>query len=323
MDKKIFVCGICILLALCIAGNVMGETCTYSPAQNLYEGMNNVTFQTPHNYVNNMNCYSNAYVCPAGTLAKVYAKYDLESGYDYFYVYDYDSGKYTRWTGTSNGYVWLAPSSTDVVRFRFTSDYSIVRWGIDVKQINCYRQGTTTTSTKPTTSTVNPTTTTTTTIPNTCYDSDGGFAIYTRGNVSGYYSGAYYSYLDFCVSNQTLTEFSCSGTSPRNATYSCSTNQTYCLNGACILATTTTTTTSTTTTTPDSCSDSDGGIVLFELGNVAGYSGGTFYNITDACMYNNTMLLEQFCSGSTPRNYSFNCLNESTQTTHCYNGACV
>ncbi len=148
---------ICVILS----NTGIAASCTSSASRNLVAGDNVVNFQTSHNYANNMNCYSAVYKCPAGYLAKVNVKYDTESSYDFFYIYDYDSGKYNRWSGTSNGFVWLTPSNTDDVRFRFTSDASIIKWGVDVDKINCYKPTTTTTTVKPTTST------TTSTVPQT------------------------------------------------------------------------------------------------------------------------------------------------------------
>jgi hypothetical protein len=141
--------------------------CTSSPSQNLAGGYNTIDFQTPHPYTNDMDCWSNVYICPSGTYANTLVKYDTESGYDYFNIYNNDDYTYTRWDGDSGGFVWREHPNTRSVSFRFTSDYSLIAWGVDVDTIYCYEPTTTTTTTMPTTTTTTtmPTTTTTTTIP--------------------------------------------------------------------------------------------------------------------------------------------------------------
>jgi hypothetical protein len=100
-----------------------------------------------------MDCYSADYSCPGGYEAKVYVRYDVETWYDYFYIYDSNIGASTPYSGNSSGYVWLT-SNARSVRFRFTSDESINRWGVDVDKIDCYIETSTTTSTSSPTTTV-------------------------------------------------------------------------------------------------------------------------------------------------------------------------
>jgi hypothetical protein len=136
--------------------------CQYSESSNLTVGENLVDFQTPHNYPSGMDCYSSVYRCPGGFAAKVYVNYDLETWYDYFYVYDSQTGATSPYSGNSSGYVWLT-SNASSVRFRFMSDESINRWGVDVDKIDCYSATTTTTSTSSSTTTSGGATTSTTT----------------------------------------------------------------------------------------------------------------------------------------------------------------
>ena len=140
------------------------SVCPSSPTQSLSAGDNAIDFQTPHTYYNNIDCYSGVYTCPLGYNANIYAKYDTETYGDFFYIYDYDSAYFVNYTGNSSGFVWLSPSNIDLVRFRFTSDGGVVKWGVDVDKINCYTSGTTTTtSTQPTSTTTTITTSTSTT----------------------------------------------------------------------------------------------------------------------------------------------------------------
>ena len=148
--------------------------CVYSAGGTLRPGDNDVVFETPHTYTLNMSCYSEVYSCPSDYFARIYARYDTETYYDYFYIYDNASGVHTALTGSSAGYVWLASVNLSSVQFRFTSDDSIVRWGVNVSTIQCYQAITPTTSstssssaitstTISTTTTITPTSTTTTT----------------------------------------------------------------------------------------------------------------------------------------------------------------
>jgi beta-glucosidase len=141
--------------------------CSASPDSWLTVGVNTIVFQTPHNYASSMDCDSGTYTCPTGYAANIHVRYDVESWYDYFYVSDPVSGNSTPYSGNSSGYVWV-DSDYNSVRFRFTSDGSINRWGVDVDLIDCHAASTTTTTsttviTSTTSTTVNATSTSTTT----------------------------------------------------------------------------------------------------------------------------------------------------------------
>jgi len=125
--------------------------CSSTSSRTLVAGDNSIDFQTPHNYPDNMNCFSGIYRCPSGYKAKVYVKYDTEPIYDLLYVYDYDTGSLINVSANSSGFVWVTPSGYNAVRLRFVSDYSITYWGVDVDKVNCYVPGTTTTTSTSTT----------------------------------------------------------------------------------------------------------------------------------------------------------------------------
>lgn len=71
-------------------------------------------------------------------------------------------------------------------------------------------------------------------IPDSCYDSDGGFTVNIFGNTTGFLNEQFYSNPDFCATNTTLVEFYCIGDYSYNNTYDCSTNYTMCSGGKCI-----------------------------------------------------------------------------------------
>jgi hypothetical protein len=138
-------------------------SCTASPGGNLSAGDNDIEFQTPHDYPNQLICGTGVYACPQGYTAKVYARYDTEASFDKFYIYDHLTGTYTKWSGNSNGTIWLTPqNASGSIWLRFTSDYSMTGWGVDVDKINCYNATATTTTTSSTTTSSSSTSTSTT-----------------------------------------------------------------------------------------------------------------------------------------------------------------
>jgi hypothetical protein len=71
--------------------------------------------------------------------------------------------------------------------------------------------------------------------PDSCSDTDYGFAPTVKGTVSGYSGGDPYSDTDYCLTNMTVREYYCSGTEPLYSDYNCYTNMTTsCVNGACV-----------------------------------------------------------------------------------------
>ncbi len=71
--------------------------------------------------------------------------------------------------------------------------------------------------------------------PDSCSDSDGGYAIKVQGTVSGYLNNNPYSNTDNCVNSTAVFEYYCSGTSAVGNSNTCGTNATTtCSNGACI-----------------------------------------------------------------------------------------
>jgi len=83
-----------------------------------------------------------------------------------------------------------------------------------------------------------------------------------------------------------------------------------------------TTTVEVTTTTPtqlNSCSDSDGGFSVTELGMVHGYRYGALYDGYDKCI-SSKILLEFYCNGSEAISDEYDC---SLDYSACSQGACV
>ncbi|MBN1502196.1 hypothetical protein JW930_01520 [Candidatus Woesearchaeota archaeon] len=71
---------------------------------------------------------------------------------------------------------------------------------------------------------------------------------------------------------------------------------------------------------PNSCSDTDGGYLIYVRGTVSGYLDETQYEYTDYCV-NDSILIEHYCLGNDWYDDVFDCT--WTNMTTCVNGACV
>jgi hypothetical protein len=179
-----------------------------------------------------------------------------------------------------------------------------------------------------------------------CSDSDGGYYPSTYGTAYGYLNGIYYSVSDSCFSASMVTEQYCSGSYRNNYNYTCGydgysyycdgssayRNYTdyYCASGACAYNISAPEFVETcvspyqclngTCSIPNSCSDSDGGIISYTLGSTTGYYVNSWYNNTDYCL-NTTVLKEYYCIGGI-WSYSTN-VNCVGNYTGCSSGVCV
>ncbi|HYD03543.1 MAG TPA: hypothetical protein VEC16_04545 [Alphaproteobacteria bacterium] len=73
-------------------------------------------------------------------------------------------------------------------------------------------------------------------------------------------------------------------------------------------------------TIPNSCTDSDGGIVLDVKGNVTGFASSNKYTHNDFCE-TSVILTEWYCSGTSPAAINTSCATNTTTT--CSAGRCV
>lgn len=180
--------------------------------------------------------------------------------------------------------------------------------------------------------------------PDSCDDTDGGNYPFVFGTTSGYYNGEPYSNDDYCVDSSNIMEYYCSGDYEQSQQQGCGTDgyvgSNYCINdsvyrdyrdyfcssGECDYTDTPTLqeeceygcTNGTCDSPPDSCNDTDGGIIISIQGMVSGYESGSPYNYTDYCA-NTSTIIEYFCSGVYWNFYPLTCMNQ----TSCSNGACV
>ena len=182
--------------------------------------------------------------------------------------------------------------------------------------------------------------------PDSCSDTDGGNFITIFGTASGYLNNSWYSDPDSCTDASNVMEYYCSGAYKQSQQQSCGTDgytggnycmggdvyrdytNYYCSSGACGSNTSAVLQQDCVTGQycssgacywNDSCSDTDGGLVVNIQGTVYGYSSGSPYSITDAC--NSTFVYEYYCSGDEWSISPFNCAGGNYTT--CSSGACV
>lgn len=126
--------------------------CKSSRSQNLSPGENNIIFETPHPYANDMECVSGIYSCPKGYYAMPHFRFEGDVN-DEFQVYNknvnepgkyaYDIGKYVSaeynyWPLDSFGIDPKTQNDTFKMQFKFSSDGFLTGWGLKVDKINCY-----------------------------------------------------------------------------------------------------------------------------------------------------------------------------------------
>ncbi len=73
---------------------------------------------------------------------------------------------------------------------------------------------------------------------------------------------------------------------------------------------------------PNSCADSDGGIVSTIQGTTSGYVNGFPYSHTDFCL-NTALVYEYYCSGTIELSANVTCMTGGNLTGTCSNGACI
>jgi len=89
--------------------------------------------ESAHPYTNNFD-YTWTITKSGATSIKVYFSYiDVESNYDFVYVYDYAGTQLHKITGSSSG--WSAASAGDTIKVRLDTDYSVTKNGFKITMI--------------------------------------------------------------------------------------------------------------------------------------------------------------------------------------------
>jgi hypothetical protein len=90
--------------------------------------------ESAHNYVNNYD-YTWTITKTGATWMKVhFTQITTETNYDYVYLYDKSSVQKAKYTGTYAAF-WSLQITGDTVKVRLKTDYSIVKWGFKIDQI--------------------------------------------------------------------------------------------------------------------------------------------------------------------------------------------
>lgn len=73
---------------------------------------------------------------PGASWIKVHFTYiEVETNYDYLYVYDYAGNTLHKLTGTYSSGGWTATSNGDTIKVRLVTDYSVTKWGFKIDMI--------------------------------------------------------------------------------------------------------------------------------------------------------------------------------------------
>ena len=178
-------------------------------------------------------------------------------------------------------------------------------------------------------------------VPDSCSDSDGGVVISVLGTASGYLNNVPYNNADYCANSDAVIEFSCSDVYQQSQQLSCGTDSygsNYCANasvyrdltdyscagGVCSSSTIPEFVEScpfgcsagVCNPQPDTCADSDGGIIASVFGTVSGYLGQVPYTSDDYCV-NSDDLVEWYCMAGQALNQQQSCGNDTYSGSYC------
>lgn len=91
--------------------------------------------ESAHPYTNNFD-YTWTITKSGATQIRVhFTKIELESNYDYLYVYDYANAQLQKLTGTYSSGGWSSWSYGETIKVRLDTDYSVTKWGFKIDQI--------------------------------------------------------------------------------------------------------------------------------------------------------------------------------------------
>ncbi|TFH03951.1 MAG: hypothetical protein E4H14_15735, partial [Candidatus Thorarchaeota archaeon] len=91
--------------------------------------------ESAHPYSNNFD-YTWTITKAGATQIRVhFTQIDVESNYDFLYVYDYANAQLQKLTGTYSTGGWSSWSNGDVIKVRLDTDYSVTKYGFKIDQI--------------------------------------------------------------------------------------------------------------------------------------------------------------------------------------------
>ncbi|TFG98965.1 MAG: hypothetical protein E4H14_20550 [Candidatus Thorarchaeota archaeon] len=91
--------------------------------------------QSAHPYTNNFDYTWTITKAGASQIRVHFTQIDVESNYDYVYVYDYANAQLHKLTGLYSSGGWSAWSYGESIKVRLDTDYSVTKWGFAIDQI--------------------------------------------------------------------------------------------------------------------------------------------------------------------------------------------
>jgi hypothetical protein len=140
MNKKLAFLSLCFVAMFLVSAIPFAEA-MQQPAQTraTVEGprvVESYVVESAHNYVNNFDYTWTITKAGATSIRVHFTKIDVERNYDYVYVYDKAGTQLQRFTGLYSSGGWSAYSASDTIKIRLKTDYSIVKWGFKIDQID-------------------------------------------------------------------------------------------------------------------------------------------------------------------------------------------
>ncbi|MHA1866551.1 MAG: pre-peptidase C-terminal domain-containing protein [Candidatus Heimdallarchaeaceae archaeon] len=133
-NKKLFI-GAIIVSLLVIAVPTVTNAENQLLDNNARATQETYILESSHPYSNNYD-HTWTITKPGATSIKVHFTYiEVETNYDYLYVYDYAGNTLHKLTGTYSSGGWSAVSNGDTIKIRLVTDYSVTKWGFKIDLI--------------------------------------------------------------------------------------------------------------------------------------------------------------------------------------------
>ncbi|MHA1770735.1 MAG: CUB domain-containing protein, partial [Candidatus Thorarchaeota archaeon] len=147
MNRKLVLLSACFLVMFATA--MLPHIATAAPTNTV--GQKTVTYQvtrtvesyvveSAHPYSNNFDYTWTITKAGASQIRVHFSQIDVESNYDFVYVYDYAGSQLHKLTGLYSDGGWSSWSYGDTIKVRLDTDYSVTKWGFAIDQIE-YESG--------------------------------------------------------------------------------------------------------------------------------------------------------------------------------------
>ncbi len=139
MNRRLAVLSLCFVALFVFAAipivAVPRAATTSEVVVDLARTVESYVIESAHPYTNNYD-YTWTIKKTGATQIRVHFTYiELESNYDYIYLYNAAGTQIQRLTGTYSSGLWSAWSYSDTIKVRLKTDYSVTKWGFKIDQI--------------------------------------------------------------------------------------------------------------------------------------------------------------------------------------------